>query len=226
MLKKLENKFKCIIASNKGMAVYIVMFFLLPLMLLVPAAAIDISTYLAVRTQFQNALDISAATALNRSTLDNHRADKILKVIFNDPSSNNDFTKKLKESIDINLKTNSTVVNSNQLQFIPGLPLTPFISNLTISCTDRGGVEYTGNDSDSSGLIDGGGVRREYGTNYDIELVLNTKVKLPVYEKIGYFFKLGMDSTLFEVPITVKSAIRGIRIKSPNDFNDYGFEKI
>lgn len=271
MEKNIIARIKKILISNSGVAIYIVMFFLLPLIVLVPAVAIDFSAYMAAKTHLQNALDTSAITALNRSTLDYQRADKIIKVIFEDDSSENQFVKKLKEEIDVNLGTDSQIIKENnqyRLQFVPKVYLTAYPTDIVIKTTTRGGDAYTAGDKASntdtvgfndngayiygqtysgsddttykagdpfsmqkrdttdSGLTEGKTLNDRYQSDIDIELTLTTSVDLPVYQKISDLFKLGVAKSLFNVPITVKSAIRGVRIKSPNDFTTHGFEQI
>lgn len=230
MLKKLKNKLNKIISSQKGAGIYIIMFFMLPLMLLVVGTAIDISAYLAARTQLQNALDISSVAALNRSTLDQYRADKMIKVIL-DKNSNNSFYSNFKQLIEANLNTTAEYVSDDTLQFVPRLYITPYPSTVTIVVKKRTSSDYdnlyTGNETNTvqGNLADADGfTNTKYDSDCDIELELKTQVLLPVYRRIASFFNYFPDKKYFEIPITVKSSIRGVRIKSPNDFNEYQFE--
>ncbi len=251
MKNKIIKKCRRILTSNDGLAVYILLFVFLPLIVFVPAVAIDFSAYMTAKTHLQNALDVSAITALNRSTLDQHRADKIIKIIFDDDSSENQFTKKLNQSIAENLRAeSSTIENRNHIKIVkPKIYLTPYDVDLTITERLSGGKAYVGSDdttynagdpysmtvrdTSEKGLTDGKNLRRDYGSNYDIEMVLTTYVDLPVYKKITDIFNLRFNKDMFKVPLTVKSSIRGIRVKSPDDFkqnnnenNEHGFEKI
>lgn len=228
MKKSIKRRIIKLITSNEGLAVYIVMFCLLPLILLVPAVAIDFSAYMAARTQLQNALDISSVTALNLSTLDNYRADKEIKVIFDDMSSPNAFTKKLEEGMKENLKMKEcNLVNKNEINFIPDTYLTSYPSILAIKATPKGGwTEYVETDTTSNTeFADVDNKSNEiYGSDYDIEMQIATYVDLPVYKRVTDLFNFGFNKDMFKVPMVVKTAIRGVRIKSYNDYDQYGFE--
>lgn len=234
MKKLIKRRIIKIITSNEGIAVYIVMFVFLPLILLVPAIAIDFSAYMAARTQLQNALDISSVTALNLSTRDNYRADKEISVIF-DMSSDNAFAKKLVEGMNENLKMKvaAKVVNTNAstnesiIGFTPDTYLTASPAVLTITPTQTGMTEYVETSSGSNTDFADANNKSDviYGSDYAIEMDIKTVVDLPVYKKVTDLFNLGFNKDMFKVPLVVKSAIRGVRIKSYNDFNEYSFEK-
>lgn len=206
-------KLREIVTSIRGAGgITILIICLMPLILFMSLAAIDFNMYLATKTQLQNALDVAALDALSKSTIDKYRADKILKLITNE-SSSNCFTKKLEEGIKNNFRPKGAITRSgNTFTFTPGFSFTPDPVKLEVEFKPSGGgAEYK----------EGSELSESYAIDQDIYLTLTAHVNLPTMSKL-YKFMGGLE--IFKTEVTVKSAVRGIRVKGSEDFEEKDWE--
>lgn len=219
-------KVRCIsiITSIKGAATYILLFTLIPLVLIVPAMVMDFSAYYAVRTHLQNVMDVASTYGITHSTDDRYRADKELYII-KDSSKPNAFINQLKICIDKNFNTNSTI-DGDHIKFkINGINIVPYDADLLVEYKPRSGAgqEYKWVEGKDDGFNTEDALSSDsskYTTQYDLELSLSTHMKLPVLGKVLELFSVGPSEESLKTPITIKTAVRGARIKNPGTFTD------
>lgn len=216
------SKIKYLLCSTSGAGIIILLIILIPLIIMVPLVAIDVNIYLLTRAQIQNSLDSAATVALNLSTDDEYRADKVLKIITN-KSADNNYINGLKDGLSNNFRpVNSYIdvkgvggddgsLNAPKVHvftFVPGFNFTPNPAELK--------VEYNMSSGKGSEYEEGDDITASHGLDGGVELTLTTDVLLPSTSKLFKFFGGAFP---LQATATVRSGITGIRVLKSDDFN-------
>lgn len=203
-----KNSIRRVITSKLGVGTMMMMLSLLPIMIIVPAIALDFSIYTMTKAELQNALDSSAISALTKSTSDKNRADKMLKLVSTDIYEQN-----VIQFIEKNLNTTASG-GGGTYTLVPGLPNTQHEATLTINCIPTsGGTEY----------VEGDALSLDHGYDYDFELTLEAQVDLPISTNVIRSFSLS-DQDTGTASLTVTSNVRGLRLKGSEDFEVKNWE--
>lgn len=200
---KIINLNKLIVSIN-GQATLLFVFLLIPIIFFIPAIALDLSSYQATKVQLQNALEVSADSALNKSIVDNYRSDKIIKLKDMDTYRTN-----LEKGIQDNFRATINSANNTQIVFQPGYDFTPQPATLTIA--------YNQQQENSSSAGNEGSV----GVN--IQLTLTTKLRLPVASKLLSLVGID-DGSGWSPSITITDYVYGIRVLKADDFTTHQWQ--